>query len=77
MCWPHWCRVPKALNKAIFAAAANLRSDPAAYRKVRDEGIAAVVEKERLNGPTDTAICMMPNCRKRAPAAEPFCAAHR
>jgi len=77
MCWPHWCRVPKVLNRAIFAAARDLRSDPAAYRKVRDEGVAAVVAKEAAGGATDTATCIVPNCRKRAPASELFCAAHR
>ena len=24
-----------------------------------------------------TAVCIIPNCRNRAPDAEPFCAAHR
>ncbi len=77
MCWPHWCRVPKALNRAIFAAARNLRSDPDAYRKVRDAGVAAVVAKEAEGGPTRTATCIVTNCRKLAPRGEPFCSGHR
>lgn len=78
MCWPHWCRVPKVLNRAIFAAYRNLRSDPAEYRRVRDEGIAAVVEKERFDGrPTATHICIDPDCRKRTAPDNPFCWVHR
>jgi len=77
MCWPHWCRVPKVLNRAIFAAARNLRSDPAAYRKVRDEGIAAVVAKEAAEGPTATHTCIDPTCQKRTIPTEPFCELHR
>lgn len=46
MCWPHWRRVPKALNRAVFDTFANLRGDPAAYRQARDAAIAAVEEKE-------------------------------
>lgn len=77
MCWPHWCRVPKVLNKAIFAAARNLRSDPDAYREVRDAGVAAVVAKEAAEGPTATHICIDPACQKRTTPAEPFCSVHR
>lgn len=46
MCWPHWRRVPKALNHAVFDTYRNLRADPAAYRQARDAAIAAVEEKE-------------------------------
>lgn len=44
--WPHWRRVPKALNHAVFDTFRNLRSDPAAYRQARDAAIAAVDAKE-------------------------------
>ena len=47
MCWPHWRRVPRALNHAVFDTYRNLRSDPAAYRQARDAAIAAVEEKEK------------------------------
>lgn len=53
MCWPHWRRVPKPLNHAVFDTYRNLRSDPAAYREARDAAIAAVEAKEadeRLTG---------------------------
>jgi hypothetical protein len=46
MCWPHWRRVPKALNHAVFDTFRNLRADPEAYRQARDAAIAAVAEKE-------------------------------
>lgn len=46
MCWPHWRRVPKALNHAVFDTFRNLRSDPQAYREARDAAIAAVEAKE-------------------------------
>lgn len=46
MCWPHWRRVPRALNHAVFETYANMRSDPEAYRQSRDAAVAAVVEKE-------------------------------
>jgi len=46
MCWPHWRRVPKALNRAVFDTYANLRNDVAAYRQARAAAIAAVEAKE-------------------------------
>lgn len=59
MCWPHWRRVPKALNRAVFDTFADWqaarRNDPggermaeatAAYRQARDAAIAAVEAKE-------------------------------
>ena len=46
MCWPHWRRVPKALNHAVFETYRNLRADPEAYRQARDEAIRAVNAKE-------------------------------
>lgn len=54
MCWPHWRRVPKPLNRAVFEtyqdldgyggydAVARLRR----YREARDAAIAAVEAKE-------------------------------
>lgn len=59
MCWAHWRRVPKALNRAVFDTYADWqaarRCDPgglgvfevtAAYRQARDAAIAAVEAKE-------------------------------
>lgn len=46
MCWPHWRRVPKPLNHAVFDTYHNLRHDPEAYRQARDAAIAAVEAKE-------------------------------
>lgn len=46
MCWPHWRRVPKVLNHAVFDTYANIRKDPQSYREARDAAIAAVVAKE-------------------------------
>lgn len=46
MCWPHWRRVPKALNRAVFETFANLRNDVDAYRQARGAAIAAVEAKE-------------------------------
>lgn len=56
MCWPHWRRVPKALNHAVFETYEDargrelggeaLREATANYRQARDAAIAAVVEKE-------------------------------
>jgi len=48
MCWPHWRRVPKALNHAVFDTFRNLRNDVNAYRQARDAAIAAVEEKEKM-----------------------------
>lgn len=48
MCWPHWRRVPKALNHAVFDTFRNIGGDPAAYRQARDAAIAAVEEKEAV-----------------------------
>lgn len=47
MCWPHWRRVPKALNHAVFDTYRNYRTDPWAYRQARDAAISAVVAKEK------------------------------
>ena len=46
MCWPHWRRVPKVLNRAVFETYRNLRNDPRAYRQARDAAISAVTAKE-------------------------------
>lgn len=56
MCWPHWRRVPRALNRAVFDTYRAMSDDysvgfPArtgAYRQARDAAIAAVVEKEAV-----------------------------
>lgn len=48
MCWPHWRRVPKALNKAIFHT---YEHGPIPdYRANVAEAIRIVTEKERENG---------------------------
>lgn len=47
MCWPHWRRVPKFLNRAVFDTYENIFSDPEAYRQARDAAISAVEAKER------------------------------
>lgn len=77
MCWPHWCRVPKVLNRAVFAAYANLRADPGTYREARQAAIDAVVAKEKMDGPTATMICIDPTCQKRTVPGKPLCWVHR
>lgn len=47
MCWPHWRRVPRILNRVVFETYRNLRADPEAYRRARDEAIRIVNLKER------------------------------
>ena len=47
MCWPHWRRVPKFLNRMVFDTYATMGRDPEAYRQARDAAIAAVEDKER------------------------------
>lgn len=50
MCWPHWKRVPKALNRTIFDTYAH---GPAAdYRASVDEAVRVIQEKERGEGGT-------------------------
>lgn len=44
MCWPHWRRVPKALNKAIFYTYAH--GPRADYRENVAAAISVVVAKE-------------------------------
>lgn len=52
MCWPHWRRVPKALNRAVFDTFAMIGRGTTtidhvrAYRQAKDAAIAAVQEKE-------------------------------
>lgn len=46
MCWPHWRRVPRALNHAVFDTYRNIARDPAAYRQARDAAVNAVIAKE-------------------------------
>lgn len=56
MCWPHWRRVPKALNRAVFETFDDSRGRElggealleaiARYRQARDAAIAAVNAKE-------------------------------
>lgn len=44
MCWPHWRRVPRALNRAIFET---YRIGPIAdYRANVAEAVRVVEEKE-------------------------------
>lgn len=60
MCWPHWRRVPKALNRAVFVTWADasgrelggeaLSDANARYRQARDAAIAAVEAKEAEAG---------------------------
>lgn len=44
MCWPHWQRVPKALNRAIFDTYARGPRD--AYDANVAEAIRVIQEKE-------------------------------
>lgn len=44
MCWPHWRRVPRVLNRAIFETFANGPAE--AYRANVAEAVRAVQEKE-------------------------------
>jgi hypothetical protein len=44
MCWPHWRRVPRELNRAIFATVHDL--DRTAYRANVAEAIRVIQEKE-------------------------------
>jgi hypothetical protein len=44
MCWPHWRRVPKELNRAIFDTYRRRAWDE--YRANRDEAICVVNFKE-------------------------------
>jgi hypothetical protein len=44
MCWPHWRRVPKALNRAIFETYRSRSWEE--YGANRDEAIRIVNEKE-------------------------------
>jgi hypothetical protein len=51
MCWPHWRRVPKPLNRAVFETYAETRGYGAVdalrrYQEARDAAIAAVEAKE-------------------------------
>lgn len=45
MCWPHWRRVPRALNKAIFATCGR---DAVAYEANVAEAVRIVQEKEAV-----------------------------
>lgn len=44
MCWPHWRRVPKALNRAIFSTYAN--GPRTSYEANVAEAIRVIQEKE-------------------------------
>jgi hypothetical protein len=44
MCWPHWRRVPKALNRAIFDTCANGPHE--AYRANVAEAVRVIQQKE-------------------------------
>ena len=48
MCWPHWCRVPKVLNRAIFETYASGPGD--AYEANVAEAIRVIQEKEAIEG---------------------------
>lgn len=45
MCWPHWRRVPKALNREIFSTYAH--GPIADYRANVAEAVRLIQEKER------------------------------
>lgn len=51
MCWPHWRRVPRPLNHAVFdtyrAMVVGGVEEVRNYEQARDAAVAAVVEKER------------------------------
>jgi hypothetical protein len=49
MCWPHWRRVPKHLNRAIFETYAG--GPVADYRANVAEAIRIVSEKEARGAP--------------------------
>ena len=44
MCWPHWRRVPKALNRAIFHTCAH--GPRTAYEENVAEAVRVIQEKE-------------------------------
>jgi len=44
MCWPHWRRVPKVLNRAIFDTCANGPAE--SYRANVAEAVRVIQEKE-------------------------------
>lgn len=44
MCWPHWRRVPKVLNRAIFDT--YLNGPTGAYRENVAEAVRIIQEKE-------------------------------
>ena len=46
MCWPHWRRVPKVLNRAIFDTFAHGPRD--AYRSNVAEAVRIIQEKEAV-----------------------------
>lgn len=51
MCWPHWRRVPKALNRAIFDTYANGPIN--AYRANVAEAVRVIQEKEAASSNED------------------------
>lgn len=48
MCWPHWRRVPKALNRAIFDTYANGPRE--SYRENVAEAVRVIQAKEAPEG---------------------------
>lgn len=48
MCWPHWRRVPKALNRAIFETYAS--GPRVSYRENVAEAVRVIQQKEGDNG---------------------------
>jgi hypothetical protein len=77
MCWAHWCRVPKVINREVFRAYQEdgVRSVP--YIAARQAAIDAVVAKEQVDGPTATMTCIDPSCSKRTVPGKPLCWVHR
>jgi len=50
MCWPHWRRVPRALNRAIFETYA--RGPRASYDANVAAAVAVIQEKEAAECPS-------------------------
>lgn len=77
MCWPHWCRVPKVLNREVFRTYREHGVRSSAYIIARGAAVQAVVNKELVDGPTATMTCIVPGCSKRTKPGKPMCWVHR
>lgn len=77
MCWAHWCRVPKRINRLVFETYARRTVNTEDYRQARQSAIDAVVAKEKVDGPTATMTCIDPSCSKRTVPGKPLCWVHR